>query len=119
MSQRSGKRAVAGTIDAGGVYCSRAAAGGGFVFLAGTAMDETGRLADAARPAPPYEYSASAQARAQTSVRTVNWRLTVNWGLALTSGYSGNGPLRAAQMCCSRRLGLPSWRGQRENAAIA
>ncbi|HLJ60207.1 MAG TPA: hypothetical protein VKZ50_10790 [bacterium] len=66
MSQRSGKRAVVGTIDAGGVYCSRAAAGGGFVFLAGTAMDETGRLADAAKPAPPYEYSDAAQARAQT-----------------------------------------------------
>lgn len=66
MSQRLGKRTVVGTIDAGGVYCSRAAAGGGFVFLAGTAMDETGRLADAARPAPPYEYSAAAQARAQT-----------------------------------------------------
>lgn len=65
MSGRADKRVVAGTIDAGGVYCSRAAAGGGFVFLAGTAIDETGRLADAARPAAPYEYSASAQARAQ------------------------------------------------------
>ena len=65
MSERSRGRAVAGTIDAGGVYCSRAAAGGGYVFIAGTAMDDDGRLADAARPAPPYESSESARARGQ------------------------------------------------------
>jgi enamine deaminase RidA (YjgF/YER057c/UK114 family) len=60
------KRRVAGTIDAGGVYCSRAAAGGGFVFFGGTALDGTGRLADHARPGPPYAHSAAAQVRIQT-----------------------------------------------------
>jgi enamine deaminase RidA (YjgF/YER057c/UK114 family) len=65
VRSQSGKRAVAGIIDAGGVYCSRVAAGGGFAFVAGTAFDESGRLADAARPAAPYEFSAAAQARAQ------------------------------------------------------
>jgi enamine deaminase RidA (YjgF/YER057c/UK114 family) len=48
------------------VYCSRVAAGGGFAFLAGTALDENGRLPETARPAAPYEQSAVAQARAQT-----------------------------------------------------
>jgi len=66
MGAPSQKRTTAGRIDAGGVYCSRLAAGGGYVFLAGTAMDEHGRLAGAARPQPPYEGSAAAQSRAQT-----------------------------------------------------
>lgn len=65
MIGAAGKRAVAGVIDAGGVYSSRVAAGGGYVFLAGTAIDETGKLARAARPAAPYETSAAAHARAQ------------------------------------------------------
>src|SRR5438128_1296452 len=66
MADGVGERVTAGTIDAGGVYCSRVAAGGGFVFFGGTAMDDAGRLADRARPAPPYEYSAAARVRAQT-----------------------------------------------------
>lgn len=66
MADRVVDRVVAGTVDAGGVYCSRVAAGGGFVFFGGTAIDDAGRLADSARPAPPYENSAAAQVRAQT-----------------------------------------------------
>ena len=34
------KRTVAGTIDANGVYCSRVAAGGGYVFLTANPVDE-------------------------------------------------------------------------------
>lgn len=60
------KRTVAGTIDSGGVYCSRVASAGGWVFLGATAMDDRGRLADEARPAAPYELSEPAKARAQT-----------------------------------------------------
>jgi enamine deaminase RidA (YjgF/YER057c/UK114 family) len=59
-------RTVVATIDAGGVYSSRVAAGGGYVFLAGTAIDDTARLAEAASPRAPYEGSAAAQARMQT-----------------------------------------------------
>ncbi|HLN14413.1 MAG TPA: hypothetical protein VK587_14550 [bacterium] len=66
MSTRSGRRTVVGTIDAGGVYCSQVAAGGGYLFLAGTAMDDHGGLAEAARPRPPYEGSAAAESRMQT-----------------------------------------------------
>jgi enamine deaminase RidA (YjgF/YER057c/UK114 family) len=47
------------------VYCSRVAAGGGFAFLAGTALDDTGQLAESVRPPAPYESSGSAQARAE------------------------------------------------------
>jgi enamine deaminase RidA (YjgF/YER057c/UK114 family) len=57
---------VAGTIDAGGVYFSRVAAGGGFAFLAGTPVDDNGQFPEAARPAAPYENSVTAQTRAQT-----------------------------------------------------
>jgi enamine deaminase RidA (YjgF/YER057c/UK114 family) len=67
MTSGSGKRAVAGVIDGGGVYASTAASGGGYVFLAGTAIDETGKLAAAARPAAPYETSEAAKARAQAT----------------------------------------------------
>jgi enamine deaminase RidA (YjgF/YER057c/UK114 family) len=63
---QSGDRVVLGTIDAGGVYCSRLAAGGGFVFLGGTAIDASGGLSEEARPQPPYDQSAAARANAQT-----------------------------------------------------
>lgn len=59
------RRTVAGVVDADGAYGSMVAAGGGFAFFSGTAVDETGRLAEAARPAPPYAGSAVAQAQAQ------------------------------------------------------
>lgn len=59
------KRVVAGTIDSDSTYGSTVAAGGGFVFFSATAVDETGRIAEAARPDPPYAGSAAAQAQAQ------------------------------------------------------
>jgi enamine deaminase RidA (YjgF/YER057c/UK114 family) len=58
-------RRVAGVIDAGGIYTSRAAAGGGYVFVAGTAIDESGLIPAAARPKEPYGTSESAKAAAQ------------------------------------------------------
>lgn len=64
MSSQS-KRTVAGTVDSDAAYGSTVAAGGGFVFFSGTAIDESGRLADSARPEPPYAASAPAQAQAQ------------------------------------------------------
>lgn len=66
MAGRSDKRTVAGTIDAGGVYSSRLASGGGWVFLSGVALDDSGRLAGDARAAAPYERSEPARAHAQT-----------------------------------------------------
>jgi enamine deaminase RidA (YjgF/YER057c/UK114 family) len=68
MPGRSTKRTVAGTIDTGGVYTSRAAAGGGYVFLTGTAVGDEGSLSAAARPPAPYEGSEAAKARTQTKV---------------------------------------------------
>lgn len=65
MTTGTGKRTVAGVIDSGEVYSSLAASGGGYVFVAGTAIDETGKLAAAAKPEAPYETSESARARAQ------------------------------------------------------
>jgi enamine deaminase RidA (YjgF/YER057c/UK114 family) len=65
MTKQPGNRRVAGLIDSGGVYASRATAADGFVFFASTAMDETGATATEATPAPPYVASSSAHARAQ------------------------------------------------------
>src|SRR5438132_11896339 len=59
-------RRVAGTIDAGGVYASKAAAAGGWIFFTASALDARGRLADRARPSAPYELSEPARSRAQT-----------------------------------------------------
>jgi enamine deaminase RidA (YjgF/YER057c/UK114 family) len=67
------RRTVAGTIDAEHAYGSTVAAGGGFVFFSATAVDDSGRLAASARPAPPYAGSAAAQAQAQA--RTIFSRL--------------------------------------------
>jgi enamine deaminase RidA (YjgF/YER057c/UK114 family) len=66
MAGGSTKRAVAGVIDSGGVYASRAASGGGYVFLTGTPIDETGGLPAAAQPPAPYQGSEAARARTQT-----------------------------------------------------
>ena len=61
------ERTVRDVVDGGGLYFSRLAAAGGYVFFAGTAVDETGTLAAEASVNPPYHQSPSAQARAQTS----------------------------------------------------
>jgi 2-aminomuconate deaminase len=66
MPDRSRRRAAAGSIDSGGVYCSLVTAAGGYVFLAGAPIDDAGRLPDAARPPAPYEGSAAAEVRWQT-----------------------------------------------------
>ena len=66
-------RTVAGTVDSDVAYGSTVAAGGGFAFFAGIAIDESGRLAETARPKPPYAGSAAAQAQAQA--RTIFARL--------------------------------------------
>lgn len=63
----SSKRVVAGTVDSSAHYGSTVAAGGGFAFLASTAIDESGQLAAAAIPAEPYSTSPAAQAQAQAA----------------------------------------------------
>jgi enamine deaminase RidA (YjgF/YER057c/UK114 family) len=60
-------RQVHGLVDGDGLYFARAAAGGPYVFLASTAVDESGKLAADATVAPPYHTSPSAQVRAQTA----------------------------------------------------
>jgi enamine deaminase RidA (YjgF/YER057c/UK114 family) len=62
----SGRR-VAGTIDTGAVYASKATAAGGWVFFSGSALDAQGKLAAKARPSAPYELSEPARSRAQTT----------------------------------------------------
>lgn len=77
MSDRIAGRRVAGIIDGGDVYSARAASGGGFVFLGGTAVDDRGRLAEAAKPVPPYGGSEAARARAQARYLFERFRETL------------------------------------------
>jgi enamine deaminase RidA (YjgF/YER057c/UK114 family) len=60
-------RVVRGVVDGGGIYFSRVAAGAGYAFFAGTAVDPTGEIHDSALVKPPYHQSPSAQVRAQTA----------------------------------------------------
>lgn len=60
------QRIVRGLIDGNGLYYSRIAAGGPWIFLASTAADNKGLLAEEARVKPPYHLSPSAQVRYQT-----------------------------------------------------
>lgn len=62
---RTGSRTVAGAVDGEALYGSGVAAANGYVFFSGTAVDDTGGLAAAARPAEPYRSSPAAQAEAQ------------------------------------------------------
>lgn len=62
----TGKRVVSEPIMGDGMYGSRLAAGGPYVFLASPAVDGKGRLAEPARVKPPYHLSPSAQVRNQT-----------------------------------------------------
>lgn len=66
MSKATARR-VAGTVDSPQAYGSLVAAAGGFAFLAGTAVDDSGRLATEAQPAEPYTTSPAAQAQAQAA----------------------------------------------------
>jgi enamine deaminase RidA (YjgF/YER057c/UK114 family) len=67
-AQAGGPRQVSGTIDTPGYYGSVAAAANGYVFFAGTAIDESGRLAAEAVPDEPYQASPVAQAERQAGV---------------------------------------------------
>jgi enamine deaminase RidA (YjgF/YER057c/UK114 family) len=60
------ERVVKDLIDGDGVYCSRLAAGGPYVFLASPSVDASGRMAAEAKVKPPYHLSPSAQVRSQT-----------------------------------------------------
>src|SRR5436190_5882496 len=60
-------RATRELIDGGGIYCSRVATAGRYVFLGGPAVDASGGLAPAAAVAPPYHLSPAAHVVAQTS----------------------------------------------------
>jgi enamine deaminase RidA (YjgF/YER057c/UK114 family) len=65
--KRRADRVVVDIIDANGVYCSRGASAGGYVFLAGTALNAEGVLAAAATVPLPYRRSESAKARLQAA----------------------------------------------------
>src|SRR5690606_33640121 len=54
------------TVDGGGFYFSRVAAGGPWVFMASTAVDGSGGVAPQAQVPVPYRLSQSAHVRAQT-----------------------------------------------------
>jgi enamine deaminase RidA (YjgF/YER057c/UK114 family) len=63
----SGKaRVVKDLVEGNGLYYSRIAAGGPWIFLASTAADHVGMLAADARVKPPYHLSPAAQVRYQT-----------------------------------------------------
>jgi hypothetical protein len=68
------RRRVAGTIDHEDVYLSRVAAGGGYAFFAGTALDDDGTLAAGAIPARPYRRSDAARARAEAGYVYQSWK---------------------------------------------
>ena len=72
-SQTYGRK-VAGTIDNGDVYLSRVAAGGGYAFFAGTAIDDQGTLAAEAVPGRVYRRSAAARARAEAAHLYQSWK---------------------------------------------
>lgn len=61
------QRIVHDVIDGDGLYCSRAAAGGPYVFLSSPAVSDSGQIAEEVRVKPPYHHSPSANVRAQTS----------------------------------------------------
>jgi enamine deaminase RidA (YjgF/YER057c/UK114 family) len=67
-------RQVAGTIDHGDVYTSAVAAGGGFAFFAGTAVDGSGAIAAEARPPRPYRTSEAAKARREAEYIYARWK---------------------------------------------
>ena len=60
------KRVVSDPIEDDGVYGSRLAAGGPYVFLATPTVNDAGRMAEPAKVTPPYHLSPSAHVRSQT-----------------------------------------------------
>ena len=59
-------RAVKDVVDGGGLYFSRLATAGPFVFMASVAVDSTGQIPEEARPGAPYHLSPPAHVVAQT-----------------------------------------------------
>ena len=59
-------RVVKDLVDGSGLYYSRLATAGPYVFMGSVAVDGTGRIAKDAQVAPPYHLSPSAHAVAQT-----------------------------------------------------
>ena len=69
------KRIVVDQVDGNGIYCSRLAAGGPFVFMAGVSVNKDGVFSDDAVVPPPYHLSPSAQVRYQTQSIWNRYRL--------------------------------------------
>ena len=59
-------RVVKDVVDSGGLYFSRLATAGPFVFMASVAVDSTGRIPREARPSAPYHLSPPAHVVEQT-----------------------------------------------------
>ncbi len=57
------KRIVVDQVDGNGIYCSRLAAGGPFVFMAGVSVNGNGAFSDDAVVPAPYYLSPSVQVR--------------------------------------------------------
>jgi 2-iminobutanoate/2-iminopropanoate deaminase len=62
----SAGRAVRDVVDGGGLYFSRLATAGQFVFMASVAVDESGQIPEEARPSAPYHLSPPAHVVSQT-----------------------------------------------------
>ena len=62
-------------IDGNGIYCSRLAAGGPFVFMASVSVGNNGTFSEDAIVPPPYHLSPSAQVRYQTQSIWDRYRL--------------------------------------------
>ena len=69
------KRIVVDQVDGNGIYCSRLAAGGPFVFMAGVSVNKDGAFSDDAVVPAPYHLSPSAQVRYQTQSIWERYRL--------------------------------------------
>lgn len=65
MAAETDAKVVSAVVDGGGLYLSRAAAAGGWVFLSAPPVGPSGALAEAAHVEAPYQLSWGAHARAQ------------------------------------------------------
>lgn len=64
--KQTSERRVLQTVNGGGLYYSRIAAAGPWIFMASTATDSSGGIAPEAQVPVPYTLSESAHSRAQT-----------------------------------------------------
>jgi enamine deaminase RidA (YjgF/YER057c/UK114 family) len=67
-------RIAVGAIDSSNFYSSTVAAGDGFAFLGGVAVDESGAPAAAAVPPGPYQRSPAARAHYETKYIYERWK---------------------------------------------